>query len=361
MSKTISDFILIRPEFELDQEESVHWLAAVHSEASKEPHRHDDFLSLLKKIGLGEQKIRKRGVSLADCFHREWERMEIYPATTLPDGAGFGKRSEVFDRVATDMLSRFYPEGCKLPDQMVHVTCTGYVAPSPAQKVVSMRDAGHTTVVTHAYHMGCYASIPALRIAQGSPKPVDIVHTEICSLHMNPSLHGLEQLVVQTLFADGFIKYNVSALERAGFQILALDERIIADSIDSMHWVCQDWGLRMKLAKDVPVLIARALPDFVAKLMQKAGIQAGADLYYAIHPGGPKIIQQVGKILELRPEQFEHSLWVLQNYGNMSSATLPHIWDRLWKDEKVKDGSYLISLAFGPGLTLAGGVFQCVR
>lgn len=361
MPKTISDFTVIRPEFELDQEESVKWLAAVHAEASKEPHRHDDFLSLLRKIGLGEQKIQKRGISIADCFHREWEKMEIYPARASPDGAGFGKRSEVFDRVATDMLGRFYPVGHSLPSHMVHVTCTGYVAPSPAQKLVSLRDAGHTTVVTHAYHMGCYASIPALRIAQGNSEPVDIVHTEICSLHLNPSLHGLEQLVVQTLFADGFIKYEVSSRERAGLQILALEERIIPESIDSMHWICQDWGLKMKLAKEVPVQIARALPDFVAKLMQKSGIKAGSDLYYAIHPGGPKIIQQVGKILELKPEQFEHSLWVLQNYGNMSSATLPHIWDRLWKDERIKDGSYILSLAFGPGLTLAGGVFQCVR
>ncbi|MBS0649482.1 MAG: naringenin-chalcone synthase [Verrucomicrobia bacterium] len=356
----ISDFKIIRPEFELSQEEGIRWLAAAHAEASREPHRHDEFLGLLKKVGLGDQKILKRGVSIRDCFHRDWEKMELYPAKEKPAGAGFGKRSEVFDRVATDILARFYPSSEQLPSYLVHVTCTGYVAPSPAQKLVSLKGAGHQTIVTHAYHMGCYASIPALRIAQGNKEKTEIVHTEICSLHLNPGLHGLEQLVVQTLFADGFIKYEVSSRERSGLQIVALDERIIPDSIDAMHWVCQDWGLKMKLAKDVPVLIARALPDFVAQLRETAGKQA-ADVYFAIHPGGPKIIQQVGKILELKPAQYEHSLWVLQNYGNMSSATLPHIWDLLWKDEKVKDGSLIVSLAFGPGLTLAGGVFQCVR
>ena len=30
--------------------------------------------------------------------------------------------------------------------------------------------------------------------------------------------------------------------------------------------------------------------------------------------------------------------------------------ERLWHD--IKDSSYVVSLAFGPGLTLAGGVFQ---
>jgi predicted naringenin-chalcone synthase len=169
----------------------------------------------------------------------------------------------------------------------------------------------------------------------------------------------MSQLIVQTLFADGFIKYTASPSEKPGFRILKLDERIIPESTDSMHWKCHDWGLKMKLEKDVPVLIARAIPSFVDKLL--ADVKSGRDIYFAIHPGGPKIIQQVGAILELKPEQFAHSLWVLQNYGNMSSATLPHIWERLWKDQTVEDGSYVVSLAFGPGLTLAGGVFECVR
>jgi predicted naringenin-chalcone synthase len=286
--------------------------------------------------------------------------MEVYHASQNPDGAGFGKRSQVFDRIASEMMAKFYPIGCPMPPHLIHVTCTGYVAPSPAQRLVSIRDAGDQTTITHAYHMGCYASIPALRMARGFSEPADIVHTEICSLHLNPNLHEMDQLVVQTLFADGFIKYTVKS-EGAGLGILTLDERIIPETSDSMHWVCQDWGLKMKLEREVPVLIARALPSFVAKLLADAKVNRDADIYFAIHPGGLKIIQQVAKILELKEEQFEHSLWVLQNYGNMSSATLPHIWEKLWKDERIKSGAYVVSLAFGPGLTLAGGVFECVR
>jgi predicted naringenin-chalcone synthase len=285
--------------------------------------------------------------------------MEVYPILQNPDGAGFGKRSQVFDRIASEILDQLYPVGQQLPSNLIHVTCTGYVAPSPAQRLVSLRDAGSQTMVTHAYHMGCYASIPALRMARGFSEPSDIVHTEVCSLHLNPNLHDLGQLVVQTLFADGFIKYTVGQ-DRPGYRILFLDERIIPETSDSMHWVCQDWGLKMKLEKDVPVQIARALPSFVAKLLAEAKVDS-SDIYFAIHPGGPKIIQQVAAILELRPEQSEHSQWVLQNYGNMSSATLPHVWEKLWSDERIKSGSYVVSLAFGPGLTLAGGVFQCVR
>ena len=51
-----------------------------------------------------------------------------------------------------------------------------------------------------------------------------------------------------------------------------------------MHWVCQDWGLKMKLAKDVPIQIARALPSFVAKLLAEAKV-TGPDIFFC-HSSG---------------------------------------------------------------------------
>jgi predicted naringenin-chalcone synthase len=276
---------------------------------------------------------------------------------------GFQKKSEFFDRIVTNLFERFYPEGLSLPNHLIHVTCTGYVDPSPAKKLVVKRGAGQTTTVTHAYHMGCYAAFPALRIAVGFSEPTDIVHTELCTLHMNPSLHETEQLVAQTLFADGYIKYSVQkegSGSNKGLKVLALHEEIIDDSSEVMKWVCHDWGLKMTLAKEIPVMIARALPRFLETLSQKGRISI-EKAFFAIHPGGPKIIDQVAKILKLEPFQYRHSAEILRLYGNMSSATLPHVWDSMIRDEAVQSGTPIVSFAFGPGLCLSGGVFQCVR
>ncbi len=236
------------------------------------------------------------------------------------------------------------------------MTCTGYVSPSGAQRIVAHRGFGKRSTVTHAYHMGCYASIPALRMGVTLPSSsVDIVHTELCGLHMNPLLHQTEQLVVQSLFADGFIKYSVN--KKSGpFQILALHEEIIPDSYESMSWRMEEWGMRMTIAKEVPVLISRALPSFLEKLLpdQKKIKEA----LFAIHPGGPKIISQVGQILKLEEEQLAHSQEILRSCGNMSSATLPHIWESIANDKKVKSGTQVVSLAFGPGLTVSGALFE---
>jgi predicted naringenin-chalcone synthase len=65
--------------------------------------------------------------------------------------------------------------------------------------------------------------------------------------------------------------------------------------------------------------------------------------------------------MKLEPWQFSHSAKVLNHYGNMSSATLPHIWKAVWDDLSIPNVSKIISLAFGPGLTLAGAVLECRR
>src|SRR3569832_2251243 len=287
--------------------------------------------------------------------------MEVYSSGNKKAGEGLGVRMNVFDRIATDILTQFYPAGSKLPAHLIHVTCTGYTAPSPAQKLVALRDAGNKTTVTHAYHMGCYASIPAIRIAQGMEGTSEIVHTEICSLHMNPSFHSLDQLVVQSLFGDGYIKYAVSHQNGPGFQLLALHEEVLPESSGVMTWICDDWGMKMTLSKEIPLLIVKALPVFIAHLIKKAQLTSDETLYFAIHPGGPKIIEQVAALMKLEPWQFSHSVQGLHKCGNMSSATLPHIWKEMWDDFNIPSGAKILSLAFGPGLTLAGAILQCNR
>lgn len=79
---------------------------------------------------------------------------------------------------------------------------------------------------------------------------------------------------------------------------------------------------------------------------------------FAIHPGGPRLIEQLGQLLELAPAQYATSLDVLRDHGNMSSATLPHVWMRLLDDRRVPAGTLIPSLAFGPGLTICGALLE---
>ena len=42
----------------------------------------------------------------------------------------------------------------------------------------------------------------------------------------------------------------------------------------------------------------------------------------------------------------------------MSSATLPHIWESILADPEAEDRSLLVSLAFGPGLSISGSIME---
>ncbi len=346
----ISSFHHIKPRYKASQEQLLDWIARAHEKSGQ------DVKQQLFKLGLGPEKIEQRYFEIPDIFCKEWSEMPIYPLDRFPQGVGLDKRCQFFDAVVSQRFEEFYPEHAEFPEHLIHVTCTGYTSPSGAQKIVSKRNA--PTTVTHAYHMGCYGYIPALRMARGFSTPTDIVHTEVCSLHMNPARHATDQLVVQSLFADGFIKYHVSPeVKTPSFKILVLHEQIIPETLDQMTWRCEDWGHGFSLSKEIPVSILRALPKFLEALSEKSGKDLKQSLF-AIHPGGPKILSQIGKLLQLEPGQLRDSEAILKERGNMSSATLPHIWERILNNQEIPSGTLITSLAFGPGLTIGGGVFE---
>ncbi len=360
----LSDFQVIRPQFEMSQEDTLSWIADAHIQ-SEAKQKSPDELELFRKsireklwhVGCKPDRIEKRGHVLADFLHRDWKQMKIYSLDESPKGKDLSYRSQVYGETVDQIFERYYPDGSSPPDDLIHVSCTGYLSPSGAQKVVSRRGWGQNTVVTHSYHMGCYGAFPALRMAEGflrKKKQIDVVHTEICCLHMNPASHSTDQLVTQSLFADGFIKYSIRKKGKfPHLKVLALAEEMIPESTHSMSWNVVDWGNQMYLGKEVPVLIARHVQGYLNRLP----ISSPTPLF-AIHPGGPKILLQLQELLHLKDEQLKASFEVLKKYGNMSSATIPHIWQEILQDPKIPSQTQIVSLAFGPGLTISGSLME---
>lgn len=372
----IGHFKNIKPPYERSQSELVSWTTRCHQESlqylseQSAPLSSDQVEKFFRRYAVSPEKISKRSFECPDIeSFEDWSEKKIYkitPATV--EGVSIRERAHFFSERAQATFESFYPTQATLPSHLIHVTCTGYVSPSAAQ----LKAAGASNVaVTHAYHMGCYAALPAVRIAEAmvraSEDPqfrADIVHNEMCGLHMNSAENTPEQIVVQTLFADGHIKYSVGAEENfnKGFRILRVLEQVVPDSAEDMSWVPTSWGLQMTLSRSVPDKIASSLRPFLQKLLEGQEHTLPEVLkkaLFAIHPGGPKIIDSVRTTLELTVQQTWASDKILFERGNMSSATLPHVWEEILNSDP-KSGTVIISLAFGPGLTIFGAVFECL-
>jgi predicted naringenin-chalcone synthase len=249
-----------------------------------------------------------------------------------------------------------YEEETGKPSHIIHTSCTGYYAPNAIQTLVAEK--GWNTKVTNAYHMGCYAAFPSVRMAasfvDSGDSTVDIVHNELCSMHFNPSIYDPEQFVVQSLFADGHIKYTVANhAAKPSLKLHGIEERLIPGSLDAMTWLPGDFGFHMTLSRQVPAFIVMEIKKFLPWFLDHLQIATPIkEMIFAVHPGGPKIIEAVQQALELDAAQLTHSREVLRERGNMSSATLPHIWQRILAAETNENGRGVLSLAFGPGLTV---------
>lgn len=378
----LGEFRKVRPAFEKSQEDAIGWLAAAHCTAEeyapkKEVSRDwnvDTFKKLIMRFGCSPVKIASRGHELSDFSHTNWDDMEIFRLREQAGGLDMAARQKAYDVLVRKKCDELFQSGDSFGQDLIHVSCTGYLSPSPLQRWVVEQGHADKTRVLHAYHMGCYAALPASRLASalvtqgGQGSVVDVVHTELCTLHFNPQDHSPEQLVVQSLFADGFIRYKLAAepvWTQGCLQVLAMNEIQVPQSASAMTWMPVAWGMSMTLSRDVPQMIAASLKSFVSDLFLRAGLSASdvlPELVYAVHPGGPKIIDHVQTLLEIPEDRVSASRQVLRDYGNMSSATLPHVWDSILNDAaKYPQGTRVLSLAFGPGLTIAGGLFEVVR
>jgi len=58
----------------------------------------------------------------------------------------------------------------------------------------------------------------------------------------------------------------------------------------------------------------------------------------------------------------ESKMWVsrdiLDQHGNMASATAPHMWQKIVETDAIPTGAKIVSVGFGPGLTVIGAVFE---
>ena len=162
MNPILSSFHITKPNNELSQEEIIDWTAKVQSQASPKTFNE----RLLKRFSVSPNYIQKRSLFNSDIGNTNFDSNELYN-TQNNFSPGLAQRSSFYQETVDQLFEDFYKDEPIAPAQILHVTCTGYVSPSAGQKLIPKKEWSESTGITHMYHMGCYAAMPAIKVATG--------------------------------------------------------------------------------------------------------------------------------------------------------------------------------------------------
>lgn len=279
-----------------------------------------------------------------------------------PKGPTTGERMRVYESHATALSSEACRSALRASEirperitQLITVSCTGFTA--PGQDAGLIESLGLSTEVgrTHIGFMGCHAALNAMRVADAfiradPSRRVLLCCTELCTLHFQYG-NDPHDAIANALFADGAAAIVAQHKDRS--RSLPYTRSFHTENLpktrDMMSWRIDDHGFRMRLGAEVPKTIESALQPSIAAWLERYGLGLDEIGSWAIHPGGPKIIDGVQQALDLTDEETRLSRDVLSEYGNMSSPTVLFILDRLMRQNAPKPW---VVVGFGPGLAI---------
>jgi prepilin-type processing-associated H-X9-DG protein len=250
---------------------------------------------------------------------------------------------------------------------VVAVCCTGMYAPGLDIDLVKKLGLRSTVQRTCINFMGCYAAFNALKLADAfcrsdKTAKVLIVCTELCSLHFQRNFTD-DNVLANALFADGSAAVLVEAESSHTIKLVpeSFHSDLAIDGERDMAWTVGDLGFEMKLSSYVPDIIQRDISHLTNSLLSRISKNISQIKYFAIHPGGKKILQAIEEELGITKEQNADAYQVLKDYGNMSSPTVLFVLQRIFQKITTDDNNeHILSFAFGPGLTLESMVLKIV-
>jgi len=108
-------------------------------------------------------------------------------------------------------------------------------------------------------------------------------------------------------------------------------------------------GLRIVLDANVPDLVRQYLGSDVDGFLADRGLTRADIEWWVCHPGGPKVLEAIEDALAVPRSAVEMTWDSLARIGNLSSASVLHVFEDTLRDRPPRPGSYGMLLAMGPG------------
>lgn len=335
---------------------------------------------------LGNDRVTARKINILYQATRIDERYSVLDDFDSAEGTGFFRKNGENNGFpgTGERMERYRQEACPLGvaavkdltqgkalgdiTHLITVSCTGMYAPGLDIDLLKSLNLKGSVKRTCINFMGCYAAFNALKAADAivradAESKVLIVAVELCTLHFQRDTDK-DQLLANSLFADGAAAVLVEGKASEGWNMSleAFQCQLIPEGEGDMAWAIIDHGFKMRLSTYVPELLAGAADEALDELFSKMPISQEAITHYALHPGGRRVLESLERALSIPKSDNEAAYHVLNKYGNMSSATVLFVLKEKMKALQPEDDqTYVLSMAFGPGLTLEAGVLQFIH
>ena len=275
----------------------------------------------------------------------------------------FEERNDIYVREVIDLGEKVLEKALRKADwkpesldYIITVSCTGIMIPSLDAYLINSLQLRQDIVRLPVTEMGCAAGISGIIYAKnflkanpGKRAAVIAVESPTATFQLDD--FSMANIVSAAIFGDGAACVLLSSHEEDhGPEIVADEMYHFYDNIHMMGFKLTNSGLQMVLDIEVPETIASHFQDIIHPFLEKNNLKILDVNHLIFHPGGKKIVQTVETLFSDMEKNIDDTKEVLRLYGNMSSATVLYVLERIM-DKKPKEGEIGLMLSFGPGFS----------
>jgi 1,3,6,8-tetrahydroxynaphthalene synthase len=327
------------PEYVITLEETLAFTERVHGDKPWLPLS----LRLIKNTG-----VRKRHIvrPIEEILHHPGfeERNRIYELESKKRCPEVIERALANAEVTTQEI-----------DVIIYVSCTGFLMPSLTAWLINTMGFRSGTRQIPIAQLGCAAGAAAINRAHDfciayPQSNVLIVSCELCSLCYQPDDEGVGSLLSDGLFGDAVAAAVVRGRGGTGIALERNASYLIPDTEEWISYAVRATGFHFQLDRRVPGTMEPLAP-VLREFAGDHGWDIGKLDFYIIHAGGPRILADLAKFLNVNDSMFRHSWATLTEYGNIASAVVLEAIRRLFDEDPPIAGAAGLIAGFGPGIT----------
>ncbi|HXH81977.1 MAG TPA: 3-oxoacyl-[acyl-carrier-protein] synthase III C-terminal domain-containing protein [Candidatus Tectomicrobia bacterium] len=246
-------------------------------------------------------------------------------------------------------------------DFVATTTCTGRLTPSLDAHLIARLGARPDVQRVHVGDTGCASAMVALEQAWNHLRAFPdhralVIAVEICSAAYFLD-DRLESAVAHAIFADGA---GALALSRRGAGPAVLEHRTLfrSEHLDAMGFEYPGGRPRIVLSKDVRRIGAAMMAEMAQALLDGHGLKRADVRHWILHSAGRRVLDRARVLLELDDGQMAHARDVLRTHGNMSSATIVFVLERVLAAADAAPGDWGAMIGLGPGFAAEGALLR---